>query len=190
VDELGIAGGRQDHYAAALGGALGLWFGQRVRVQRIPLTAEMKSSIEQQCIVAYTGQSRISGENIIAVLRAYRAGEPRVIRALARMRELAEQMIPVLERGALDELGALVGEHWVHQRALHPAITTPGIEAVLDAARAAGAIGGKALGASGGGCVLAIAPAERAEEVRRAVQRVASPLDFTVDVGGLMVTRE
>lgn len=189
VEELHVAGGRQDHYAAAFGGALGLWFGDGVRTRRIPLSAELASAIERRCIVVYTGQSRISGENITAVLDAYRAREPRVTSALARLRELAEMMIPALERGALDELGALVGEHWVHQRALHPAITTPAIEAVLEAGRRAGALGGKALGASGGGCVLLIAPEESAELVRGAAEAVSSPLEFGVDHEGLSVER-
>ncbi len=190
VEELGIAGGRQDHYAAAFGGALGLWFGDGVRVRRIPLTSAAIAAIERRCTVVYTGQSRISGENITAVVDAYRAREPRVTSALARMRELAEMMVAALEREALDDLGWLVGEHWTHQRALHPAISTPLIEQALETGRRAGALGGKALGASGGGCVLVIAPDERADEVRQAVRLVATPLDFRVDAEGLVVRHE
>ena len=189
VEELRVAGGRQDHYAAAFGGALGLWFGDGVRTRRIPLPPDVARAIERRFVVVYTGQSRISGANITAVLDAYRAREPRVTSALARMRELAEMMIPALDRGALDELGALVGEHWVHQRVLHPAITTPAIEAVLEAGRRAGAIGGKALGASGGGCVLVIAGDEHVDDVRQAVEAVSSPLEFRVDHDGLVVSR-
>jgi D-glycero-alpha-D-manno-heptose-7-phosphate kinase len=188
VEDLGVAGGRQDHYAAALGGALGLWFGDGVLARRIPLPSELVSAIERRCIVAYTGKSRISAGNITAVLDAYRAREPRVTDALAHMRELAEQMVSALERGALDELGALVAEHWEHQRALHPRITTPEIEAVLRGAREAGAIGGKALGASGGGCVLVIAPDGGEPAVRAAVARLARLVPFTVDRDGVSVS--
>jgi D-glycero-alpha-D-manno-heptose-7-phosphate kinase len=106
------------------------------------------------------------------------------------MRELAEQMIVALERGSLDELAALVAEHWEHQRELHPMISTPGIEQVLERGRAAGALGGKALGASGGGSVLVIAPEDRVTEVRAAVSRVAQPLPFSVDVGGVSVSAQ
>ena len=88
----------------------------------------------------------------------------------------------------MDALGALVGEHWTHQRALHPAITTPTIEAALDAAMRAGAIGGKALGASGGGCVVVIARDGREDEVRAAMDRVVAPVPVTVDPAGLVVT--
>ena len=78
--------------------------------------------------IAYTGESRISGATITAVLDDYRDRVPRVVAALARMRALAEQMIDALACENVDELGRLVGEHWEHQRALHEKITTPAID--------------------------------------------------------------
>lgn len=188
VDELGIAGGRQDHYAAAYGGALGLWFESEVRVRQIDLSEELGAAIERQCIVAYTGRSRISGETITAVLDGYAKRDAEVTAALRRIRELAEQMVSALEAGSLDALGAMVGEHWVHQRRLHPRITTPEIDAVLDDATKAGALGGKALGASGGGCVLVVAPDDSVERVRAAVARHAELVPFMVDRSGLTIS--
>lgn len=187
VEELGIAGGKQDHYAAAFGGALGLWFDDVVRVQPIALSPSLTTALEARCVVTYTGESRISGETITAVIDAYRARESRVTRALARMRRLAELMIEALERGSIDDLGAIVGEHWQHQRALHPMISTPGIERVTRAARDAGAIGAKALGASGGGCVLAIAAAGREAELGAAMASVGEVLPFSIDREGVHV---
>lgn len=190
VEELGVAGGSQDHYAAALGGALDLRFESGVRAEHIALPPDLVTALERRCIVAYTGESRISGETITAVLDAYRAREPRVVSALARMRVLAESMIAALKRRDVDDLAALVSEHWEHQRALHPRISTPAIERVLETARRAGAPGGKALGASGGGSVLVIAPEERATAVRDAVAAVAQPLPFHVDQEGVHVLAE
>ena len=188
IEDLGVAGGRQDHYAAAFGGALGLWFTDAVHVRRIPLSPALSAEVERRCVVAYTGQSRISGETITAVLDAYRDREPHVTAALARMAQLAEEMVGALERGSLDDLAGLVAEHWEHQRALHPRITTPEIERVLEAARRSGSLGGKALGASGGGCVVVIAAEDRAADVRDAVSRVAQPLPFVVDREGVTVS--
>lgn len=185
VEELGIAGGRQDHYAAAFGGALGLRFTGRVEVESIPLPDALVAAIERRVIVGYTGVTRISGETITAVLEAYAARDARVVAALARMKALAEMMIAALRAGSLDDLGALVAEHWTHQRALHPRITTPEIDAVLQAATGAGALGGKALGASGGGCVVVIAPDESAPAVRAAVARHAALVPFMVDRRGV-----
>ncbi|MFL5578280.1 MAG: hypothetical protein ACJ79S_20190 [Gemmatimonadaceae bacterium] len=188
VEDLGVAGGRQDHYAAAFGGALHLRFEpDGVRVARIPLDADVVAAIEQRCTVVYTGQSRISGATITAVLDAYRRGDPRTLDALGAMKELADDMAAALGTGALDELGRLVGEHWRWQRELHPAITTPRIEAIADAARRAGALGVKALGASGGGCVLVVAPEGAERRARSAVAALGEVLDFRVDLEGLTV---
>jgi D-glycero-alpha-D-manno-heptose-7-phosphate kinase len=186
VEDLGVPGGRQDHYAAAYGGALALTFGDETRVRRIPLTPAVRASLERRCIVAYTGQSRISGDTITAVLGAYQARDRRVMQALGRMKALARAMADELWAHDIDELGALVGEHWQHQRSLHPSIPTPLIDAILDRANAAGAHGGKALGASGGGCVLVIAGEDNVDEVTAAVTELAPHLvPVRIDEGGL-----
>jgi len=184
TEGLRVPGGSQDHYAAALGGALELRFGATVEARRIPLTAARRAELERRCIIGFTGESRISGHTITAVIDAYRAREPRVTTALRRMKTLAARMAQVLEHGSFDELAALVDEHWRFQRGLHERITTPGIERLLDAARRAGAAGGKALGASGGGSVLVIAPDAAVESVRAAVASVSALLAFTIDVEG------
>lgn len=189
VEELGVAGGWQDHYAAAFGGALGLTFTDGIDVRALPVDDALTSQLERRCVVAYTGESRISGATITAVLDAYRDRAPQVVTALARMAELARQMADAIATGSLDDLGTLVGEHWTHQRSLHPRITTAGIERTLAAAHESGALGGKALGASGGGCVLAIAREGREHEVREAMSRVATLVPFGVDREGVRVER-
>jgi D-glycero-alpha-D-manno-heptose-7-phosphate kinase len=189
VDELGVAGGWQDHYAAAFGGALGLAFTDRVAVRALPVDDALAAALEHRCVVAYTGESRMSGATITAVLDAYHERAARVVQALARMAELARAMADAIATRSLDDLGELLGEHWTHQRSLHPRITTPGIERTLAAACGAGAIGGKALGASGGGCVLVIARAGSERDVREAVSRVATLVPFGVDRDGVRVER-
>ena len=176
--ELGIAGGRQDHYAAAYGGALALRFGAQVSVRRIALSAAMRSELARCCILIYTGQSRISAETIVAVLDAYKTGERSVVLALRRMRELAEEMPAALEAADVACLGHLVAEQWTHQRALHPRISTPAIDAIVETARGAGAIGAKALGASGGGCVLVVAAPDRVDDVRNAIAPLGEILPY------------
>jgi D-glycero-alpha-D-manno-heptose-7-phosphate kinase len=191
VEDLGVPGGRQDHYAAAYGGALALTFGDETRVRRLPLAPALKAALERRCVVVYTGQSRISGDTITAVLGAYRNRDRRVLHALARMKALAHAMADELCQQNLDDLGELVWEHWQHQRSLHPTIPTPLIDEILARARTAGARGGKALGASGGGCVLVIAGEDNVDAVTAAVTELAPHLiPIRVDESGITCHRE
>jgi D-glycero-alpha-D-manno-heptose-7-phosphate kinase len=186
TSDVGIAGGRQDHYAAAYGGALGLRFSAgKVDVRNIPLSQKVRGELERRCIVIYTGQSRISGDTITAVLDAYRNREPQVLEALAKMKSLAERMADTIASGNLDALGALVGEQWTHQRSLHPGIPTAEIDEIVERAREAGAVGSKALGASGGGCVLVIARNDRVAQVRAAIEPLGEILPFSIAKDGV-----
>ncbi len=190
VEELGVAGGRQDHYASAFGGALGLRFSDRgTDVRQIPLTRQAREEIERRCIVVYTGESRVSGDTITAVTGAYERRDTKVLFALQRMKQLAEGMARAIEKGDIEELGSLVGEHWAHQRSLHPAIPTSRIDAIIERARRAGAIGAKALGASGGGCVLVIARQGRESDVATAVCSLGPLLPFSVAERGVETMR-
>jgi D-glycero-alpha-D-manno-heptose-7-phosphate kinase len=104
------------------------------------------------------------------------------------MKELAMQMARAIGASRGDELAELVREHWELQRGLHPGIPTPLIDELIERAYGAGAIGAKALGASGGGCVLLIATDETVEQVRRVVAPLAEPLVFTIDRRGFHAT--
>jgi len=186
ISDLGVPGGRQDHYAAAYGGALGLRFlATGVDVRPLPLSPKTRAEIEHRCVVVYTGQSRISGDTIEAVLGAYRARDPRVLAALRNMREGAELMADVVAKGDIDRLGLLVADQWKHQRSLHDAIPTALIDEIIERGKAAGALGAKALGASGGGCVLLIAKRDRVDEVRTAAAELGELFPFKIDEAGV-----
>ena len=187
VKELGIAGGYQDHYAAAYGGALLLTFANCVGVERLNVEKRTSDNFVRRGVLLYSGESRISATTIIAVVDAYLSGDARVSAALARMKTLAREMAAALRSGDLDVLGALIGEHWIQQRALHPSITTPRIDAIEHAARGAGALGVTARGASGGGCVLAFAAEGRDEELAHALAPLGERLTYDLDSIGFDV---
>jgi D-glycero-alpha-D-manno-heptose-7-phosphate kinase len=187
IEELGVPGGFQDHYAAAFGGALLLTYEGCVGVELLSVSDATCEALARRGVLVYTGSSRISAHTITAVADSYRARDPRVCAALARMKALALEMAASLRAGDLDALGGQLGEHWVHQRALHPSITTARIEEIGREAARAGALGVKALGASGGGCVLAIARDGREEELARALAPLGERLEFAVDRGGFEV---
>lgn len=184
VEDLGVAGGRQDHYAAAYGGALALTFTDSTLVRPLRVTDETLSDLAARSVLLYTGESRISGDTIRAVLDAYERGHTPVVRALARMKELARQMATALERGDLDALGEMLADHWTHQRSLHPSIPTARIDEIVARAKATGALGSKAMGASGGGCVLVVGRPERMNALRAELRGLGEILDFAFDRDG------
>lgn len=190
VAGLGMAGGFQDHYAAAYGGALALTFAKEIRVERIPVSTAAIAELESRCLLFYTGESRISGDTITAVLDGYRDRVPRVVDALERMKQLAMQMSESLKLGDIDLLGSLLGEHWQYQRSLHPRITTEKIDTLARLAAEHGALGIKALGASGGGCVVVIAPLDDAARIAHAIAPMAQQLTWSVAHSGVQVSEE
>lgn len=187
VEELGVAGGFQDHYAAAFGGALLLTYERCVGVELLAVADATCDALARRGILLYTGVSRISASTITAVADAYRARDPHVCAALARMKTLAVEMAASVRAGDIDALGEQLAEHWVHQRALHPTITTERIDTIARAAARAGALGMKALGASAGGCVLVIARDGREEELAQAVAPLGERLEFGVDREGFQI---
>ena len=190
VEELGVAGGFQDHYAAAFGGALLLTYEGCVGVELLAVSDATCDALVRRGVLLYTGVSRISASTIIAVAEAYRARDAGVCAALARMKALAIDMAASLRAGDLDALGAQLAEHWVHQRALHPTITTERIDAISRTSARAGALGMKALGASAGGCVFVLAREGREDELAAAIAPLGERLEFGIDRTGFQVVAE
>ncbi|HIC93760.1 MAG TPA: GHMP kinase, partial [Anaerolineae bacterium] len=110
------------------------------------------------------------------------------VRALHRLKAIAVEMRDALLEGDLEAFGALLRENWENQKALHPSVTNPQIERLFAIALAEGAIGGKALGAGGGGCLLFYCRSDREHAVRQALAGAgAQPLSFHFDFKGLQV---
>ena len=187
VDGMQIAGGRQDHYAAAYGGALDLTFAHDTLARSIAIPPATRVALESRVLLAYTGESRMSATTITAVLDAYRERVPRVVHALDTIARVAHEMCDALRCGDVDGLAHLVDEQWRAQRLLHPAITTARIDAIDHAARIAGAHSLKALGASGGGCVMVFAPLDAVDGVTAAIAPFSTLLPWRIDDSGVVV---
>lgn len=167
---LGVRGGRQDQYAAALGGLNVLRFGpDGVRAQALLVEPETVNALEARCVLCYTGRPRLSGTIHESVWGAFEQNNPPTVAALRGLREVAGAMPGALRAGDLDGFADLVAQNWRHQKALDASVTTPEIDALFEAATAAGARGGKACGAGGGGCLLFIAQAGATEQVKNTV---------------------
>ena len=159
--------GRQDHFPAALGGALEVRHQPgRQGVRRLDVDLD---ALGESLLVAYSGQSHFSAGTNWSIIRRRLEGDPETAERFQRITEVTAELPAALETGDLERVGRLVAAEWDARRGLAEGVSTPRLEEMLDAAGAAGAWGGKACGAGGGGCVAVLAPPARREAVARAL---------------------
>lgn len=153
--EAKIPGGKQDQFAAALGGFQRLTFRDPdVGVEPMTLDPAFTAALERSTVLCYTGRSRVSGATIARVMAAYERGEPGVTAALRAMKDVAAGMAEALRAGDLARVAALLSENWQQQQRLDPDMCTPDMARLEAAVRAAGGLGGKAAGAGAGGSMF------------------------------------
>ncbi len=188
---LGILGGKQDQYAAAVGGFNYLTFGKEVTVERLPVAPEMVRALEERLVLCYTGKSRLSGNIHENVWGAFRRGNPETVNALYYLRNCAIRMKTVLLEQNIPEFGELIGQSWKHQKALDPSVTNEQIETLFQIAERAGAPYGKACGAGGGGCLLFFTDPDKKSAVSEALAEAgARIIPFQFEFEGLQVMRQ
>ncbi|MBV9787522.1 MAG: GHMP kinase, partial [Chloroflexi bacterium] len=191
IEELGIAGGKQDQLAAALGGINFLEFGAHPPISSpLPVSAGVINELEKRLVLCYSGTSRLSGDIIQRVQQAYTSGEPATCNALRTMRDIARRVKSALLSGELSQLGSLLRENWDCQRALHPTVTNETVDRLFTVAEHNGALGGKACGAGGGGCIVFFCEADAERMVREALTDAGGQIiEFNLDRYGLQTWR-
>lgn len=171
--------GVQDQYTCALGGLVHLRMepGGRIDSQRLALSDERLAALRGHLLLLYTGLQRHAHEVLEEQLDRTRRGD--VTASLRRLAELACQGVDLLDgTGSLLPFGELLHDGWEIKRGLSSKITNDSIDDAYTRARSAGAIGGKLLGAGGGGFLLLFVPTDRRGEVLGSVPGLRS-----VDVG-------
>jgi D-glycero-alpha-D-manno-heptose-7-phosphate kinase len=164
---LGKPAGVQDYYPPLSGGLHLLEFEPgRVVVRR----QEVDPSEWLRYLTLFdTGAAHSSGMNNWEVFRARLEGDHLVAARLDDVREAAREMADAVKAGDFRAMGAALKREWEARRRLAPVVSSPGIEAAIEAALAAGAWGGKACGAGGGGCIVLLAPEAKTAAVRAAL---------------------
>jgi len=175
---VGDPGGCQDQYAAAFGGLNHMRFDPdgTVDIAPLPLPPATRQALEERLMLFYLGEERCSRS--VLQRQEKRAMENRD--ALRAMNACTEAAVEALQGGDLDAFGTLLEESWTRKKTLAEGVTSPEIDRAYDAARRAGASGGKLLGAGGGGFLLLYAHCEAHPEVSRALQHLAEvPFGFS-----------
>jgi len=171
-EDLGIAGGWQDQYAAAFGGFNLLEFGAAgVEVSPLEISPGTTEMLRDHLLLCYTGAVRTDLGLIDTQIRLYGEGREETIVGMKELQELAYEMRDVVRSGDVDALGRLLGEAFASKKRMNPHIAEgTRIERLLDLAREAGALGGKVCGAGGGGYLLLACRPERQPAVRSALE--------------------
>lgn len=189
IDRLGMPIGKQDQYASALGGLNAIDFRpDGAKVTPLGLRPEVAAALSARLLLFSTGRTRDSAE-ILRQQRADTAGKLVVIRSLHRIKALAREMQAALLAEDLDAFGELLDLGWREKKRLSTKVSSTAIDRWYDAARAAGALGGKITGAGGGGFLLLYCPPHRQPAVRARLARCGlRELDFDFDFVGARVT--
>jgi D-glycero-alpha-D-manno-heptose-7-phosphate kinase len=169
--DLKLNGGKQDQYAAAFGGVNFVEFGPGpgVLVNPLRITPETAAEFESSLLLYFSGVSRESARIIDEQTHNVMSGNAQSIEAMHRLKETAYRMKQALLRGNIAEVGEILDEGWIHKKRTASAVSSPELDAVYEAAKAAGAIGGKVSGAGGGGFMLFIVDPRRRQHVLRAL---------------------
>ena len=181
IQKLGSPIGKQDQYAAAFGGLNYIKFHRdgEVSVTPVMIQPDKLKELQNNLVMFYTGDTR-SANSILSEQKKNMSAEDK-INNLKQMCVLADDMRSSLEKGEIDSFGDLLNEGWQLKRTLASGISNPLIDEAYETAMKNGALGGKLLGAGGGGFLLFYCPPENQEKLRVALRLRQFPFSFEKD---------
>jgi D-glycero-alpha-D-manno-heptose-7-phosphate kinase len=185
MEVLGEPVGKQDPYVAAHGGICAYTFDPdgSVTVEPLGLDPAVLGQLRDRLLLFYTGAARSASKMLRDQDSRSKAGEAEMLENLHRTKHLGRRSRELLEQGDLDAYAELMDEHWQHKRRRSPGMSDERIDRLYALARANGTIGGKLVGAGGGGFLLVYT--RRPEDTRRAmVAAEASELAFDFEFSG------
>jgi D-glycero-alpha-D-manno-heptose-7-phosphate kinase len=182
--------GKQDQYIAAYGGVSAMTFHTdgSVDVERLPLKDEVIDDLESNLIIYYSGVERAASSVLKEQAKTITENKDAAVQRMHRIKELGHETKRILLAGDIDVYGEMLHEHWTNKRKLASNMSGGVIDEHYEAARNAGAIGGKLMGAGGGGFFMFYV---RAPERRRVHDVLAArglrPMRFRFDFDGARI---
>lgn len=188
IKRLGMPIGKQDQYASAFGGLNTIAFTRDgVTVTPLPVSRDLFAQLGCRLLLFSTGQTR-EASSILHQQRSDTQSNSGVLDRLHRLKALAVEMREALLAGNLDGFGTLLDRSWQEKRQLSGKVSSAAIDAWYDAARSAGALGGKITGAGGGGYLLLYVPQRKQRAVRAALtSRGLREMPFEIALAGAQV---
>lgn len=179
IERCGEPIGKQDQYAAAFGGLNLIQFNadESVIVEPIICQRETLQQVQAHMLVFYTGITR-SASAILKHQSAALASEKKKCEATRKMAELAHRLCHELRHNRVASFGEIIHEGWLLKKGLTGGISTDAIDTWYQEARAAGAAGGKLLGAGAGGFLMFYAAPDKHAAIERALKLRRTDFQF------------
>ena len=185
IDVLKEPVGKQDPYVAAHGGICSYTFHADGSVDVVPLELSPRtlSRLRENLLLFYTGEARAASAVLTDQDERSREGDERMLANLHKTKEIGYHSVELLLAGDLESYAELMHEHWENKRVRSPGMASEHIDRLYTLARRSGVIGGKLVGAGGGGFILVYAP--RPADTRQAMTAAgAAELQFDFEYGG------
>lgn len=193
--EMELAGhpvGKHDHYLASFGGitCLEIEHDGKVRVNPLKISVTDSEELRSSTLLFFTGLQRSSREILQAQKDDTGRADPIVVDSLHRTKELGYRIKEVLEEGNLEKFGLLLDEHWQNKKRRSDRITDRQVDRWYALAREQGALGGKLIGAGGGGFLMLYCSRSAKATVRQVLSAEGlreMPFDFDIEGAKVLV---
>ncbi len=182
--------GKQDQYIAAFGGITAFTFDKdgSVHAERLPVKEDVIDELEASLLIFYSGVERSASTVLSEQAKTVKANKDDAVDRMHRIKAMGYDTKKLLLDGDIDRYGELLHEHWMNKRKLASNMTDPVIDEHYESARKAGAIGGKLMGAGGGGFFMFyVRPAERRKVYETLTARGLRPMRFRFDFDGARI---
>jgi D-glycero-alpha-D-manno-heptose-7-phosphate kinase len=182
--------GKQDQYISAYGGITAFTFHKdgSVDVERLPVRDEVIDELENNLLIFYSGVERSAAPVLSEQAKTIKDNKNDAVQRMHRIKQLGYDTRDILVRGELDRYGELLHEHWTNKRKLASRMTDSTLDEHYEAARKAGAIGGKLMGAGSGGFFMFYVRPDKKRNVYEALSaRGLKHLRFRFDFDGARV---
>ncbi|WP_460986440.1 GHMP family kinase ATP-binding protein [Sphingobium sp. TomTYG75] len=187
INLLGEPIGKQDQYAAAYGGLKLYEFhpDDTVTVSPIIMARERRNELARRIIMFYTGVTRSASAILADQAKVISSDQDKILN-MKRMVELTYVLRDALHQGDLHSFGEILHENWELKKTMARGVSNAGIDAAYELARAAGATGGKILGAGAGGFLIFYAQEDRHEAIAKALAPMRR-IDFSFEDAGSQI---
>lgn len=186
---MNMPAGTQDYYPPTYGGINAIHYSvDGIWTELLNQERDLFTKLQSHIIISYTNISHHSGTTNWGMMRNCLDGVPLTVNGMRKIKRVADDFYHAFKAQDIRAIGTLLDEEWENRKGLSDGVTTPEINRMMAAARAAGAWANKLCGAGGGGCMLTLAPPEARAAVIAALEaNGASYMDANLVEQGVQV---